>query len=64
MEQISHDTVTGTRPLEFYAVVFTVRGGDLDAEAAVVGKQLTKTRMQSLLQMGNERTAKDESSRL
>jgi len=49
------------RPLEFYAVVFTVRGGDLDAEAAVVGKQLTKTRMQSLLQMGNERTAKDES---
>ena len=40
------------RPLEFYAVVFTVRGGDLDAEAAVVGKQLTKTRMQSLLQMG------------
>lgn len=48
------------RPLEFYAVVFTVRGGDFDAEAAVQGKAATKQKMQILHQMGNERSAKDE----
>lgn len=48
------------KPLEFYAVIFTVRGGDFDAEAAIRGKSVTKQKMQSLLQLGNERTAKDE----
>lgn len=48
------------RPLEFYAVVFTVRGGDFDAEAAIRGKSVTKQKMQTLLQLGNDRTAKDE----
>lgn len=47
-------------PLAFYAVIFTVRGGDFDAEAAVQGKSATKRKIQNLLQMGNERTAKDE----
>lgn len=48
-------------PLAFYAVVYTVRGGDFDAEAAVAGKQATKQKIQNLLQLGNDRTAKDES---
>ena len=47
-------------PLEFYAVIFTVRGEDFDAEAAVGGKQATKNKIQNLLQLGNNRTAKDE----
>lgn len=48
------------KPLEFYAVVFTVRGGDFDAEAAIRGKGATRQKMQALQQLGNERTAKDE----
>ncbi|WP_341423451.1 PolC-type DNA polymerase III [Anaerotruncus rubiinfantis] len=48
------------KPLEFYAVIFTVRGGDFDAEAAVGGKAMTKQKMQNLLALGNDRTAKDE----
>lgn len=47
-------------PLAFYAVIFTVRGDDFDAEAAVAGKPATKNKMQNLLAMGNERTAKDD----
>lgn len=47
-------------PLAFYAVIFTVRGDDFDAEAAVAGKPATKNKMQNLLALGNERTAKDE----
>ena len=48
------------KPLEFYAVVFTVRGGDFDAEAAAKGAAVTKQKMQALIQLGNERSAKDE----
>ncbi len=47
-------------PLEFYAVLFTVRGEDFDAEAAVQGKQVSKNKMQALIQMGNARTAKED----
>ena len=36
-----------------------MRGSDLDAEAAVGGQRVTKQRMQNLIQMGNERSAKD-----
>lgn len=48
------------KPLEFYAVVFTVRGGDFDAEAAVRGAAVSKQKIQGLLAMGNERSAKEE----
>ena len=47
-------------PLAFYAVIFTVRGDDFDAEAAVQGKSATKRKIQNLLAMGNDRSAKDE----
>lgn len=48
------------KPLEFYAVTFTVRGGDFDADAAIKGSSVTKMKMQTLQQMGNDRSAKDE----
>ena len=47
-------------PLAFYATFFTVRQGDLDAEAAVAGKAAVKRRMDELKAMGNDRTVKDE----
>lgn len=46
-------------PLEFYAAVFTVRGGDFDAGAAVQGSSMVKLRMEELAQKGNDRTAKE-----
>ncbi|SCJ50795.1 DNA polymerase III polC-type [Anaerotruncus sp. 2789STDY5834896] len=48
------------RPLEFYAAHFTVRGGDLDAHAAVKGKAYTKVQMEALRAKGNERSVKEE----
>ena len=48
------------RPLEFYAAHFTVRGGDLDAEAAVRGPAYTKTQMDNLKAKGMERSVKEE----
>ena len=47
-------------PLAFYAVIFTVRGDDFDAQAAVEGKATTRRKIQNLMAMGNDRTAKDE----
>ena len=48
------------RPLEYYAAFFTVRGGDIDAEAAIQGRQLVKIRMEEIKNKGNDRTAKEE----
>lgn len=47
-------------PLAFYAAFFTVRGGDMDAEAAVKGLDLTKSRLEALKSKGNERSVKEE----
>ena len=33
------------RPLEYYATYFTIRGGDIDAEAAVRGLSTARLRM-------------------
>lgn len=47
-------------PLEYYATFFTVRGGDLDAEAAIKGLGIVKSRIEMLKAKGNERSVKEE----
>ena len=49
-----------TVPLEYYAAYFTIRGGDIDAEAAVRGLSTARLRMQELKKLGNERTTKED----
>jgi DNA polymerase-3 subunit alpha (Gram-positive type) len=49
------------RPLAFYAAMFTVRGEDLDAMAAIQGKSTVKFRMDDLVAKGMERTTKEDS---
>ncbi len=46
-------------PLEYYATYFTIRGGDIDAEAAVQGISTVRFRMEELKKLGNERTNKE-----
>ncbi len=48
-------------PKEFYAVIFTIRGEDFDAMAAMQGQGFVKTRIDALYAKGNERTAKEDS---
>ncbi len=48
-------------PLEFYSAFFTVRGGAIDAVAAVQGKAAVKQKMNEIKLKGNDATAKEES---
>jgi len=47
-------------PLQYYSAFFTVRGGDLDAVAAVQGKDAVKARMEEIKRKGNDASAKEQ----
>jgi DNA polymerase-3 subunit alpha (Gram-positive type) len=49
-------------PLQFYATYFTVRPDDFDAEAALMGKNAVKNRIDQLKAMGLDRSAKDDNT--
>lgn len=49
-------------PVNFYSAYFTVRGGAIDAVAAVEGKAAVKRKMEEIKLKGNDKTAKDEST--
>lgn len=50
------------KPIHFYSAYFTVRGGAIDAVAAVQGKVAVKKKMEEIKLKGNDKTAKDEST--
>ena len=47
-------------PIHFYSAYFTVRGGDIDAVAAVAGEAAVKKKMEEIKNKGNDKTAKEE----
>ena len=47
-------------PLQYYSAFFTVRGGDLDAVAAVQGKDAVKARMEEIKRKGNDASTKEQ----
>ena len=47
------------RPLEYYAVYFSTRGGDFDYEIVMQGKQIVRDKIEELRDKGNERTKKE-----
>lgn len=49
-------------PINFYSAYFTVRGGAIDAVAAVEGKAAVRRKMEEIKLKGNDKTAKDEST--
>lgn len=49
-------------PINFYSAFFTVRGGAIDAVAAIEGKTAVKRKMEEIKLKGNDKTAKDEST--
>lgn len=46
-------------PLAYYAAYFTVRGGDIDADAIVKGKETVKHKISDLVVKGNDRSVKE-----
>ena len=46
-------------PLAFYAVFFSTRGDDFDAELALQGKDAVRNKIDELREKGNERTKKE-----
>lgn len=48
-------------PLEYYATFFSVKGGDFDVESAVQGKEAVRRRIEELKEIGNKRSAKENS---
>ncbi len=48
-------------PMEFYAVVFSIRGEDFDAGAALQGRGVVKSKIDGLYAKGNDRTPKEDS---
>jgi DNA polymerase-3 subunit alpha (Gram-positive type) len=47
-------------PLAFYSATLTVRGGDFDAQSAILGKSVVRSKMDALSAIpSNERTAKE-----
>lgn len=46
-------------PLAYYAAYFTVRGGDIDADAIVKGRETVKKRISDLIAKGNDRSVKE-----
>ena len=50
------------KPIHFYSAYFTVRGGAINAVAAVQGKAAVKKKMEEIKLKGNDKTAKDEST--
>ena len=47
------------RPLEYYAVYFSTRGGDFDCDIVLQGKQAVRDKIEELREKGNERSKKE-----